>query len=85
MSVKDLFDYPGVDSTIGLAGWIGNASANKSVVVKILEEQGAIVFAKTNIPQSEYGGVRVSGGSRAIRMWKDGGSRQGRPNLHLYS
>ncbi|KAI9006758.1 amidase signature domain-containing protein [Hyaloraphidium curvatum] len=54
ISIKDLFDYPGVDSTIGLAAWIGNArqgAAGRSVVVRVLEEQGAIVFAKTNIPQ----------------------------------
>ena len=43
LSIKDLFDYPGVDSTIGLASWIGNKSGNKSVVVKVIEEQGGWV------------------------------------------
>ncbi|PWW73689.1 amidase signature enzyme [Tuber magnatum] len=52
-TVKDQFNVPGFDSTIGYASFIGNAKGlPPSTLVEVLQGQGAIVFAKTNVPQS---------------------------------
>ncbi|KAG0132100.1 amidase signature domain-containing protein [Tuber indicum] len=52
-TVKDQFNVPGFDSTIGYASFIGNAKdLPPSTLVEVLQGQGAIVFAKTNVPQS---------------------------------
>jgi len=52
-TVKDQFNVPGFDSTIGYASFIGNAEdLPPSTLVEVLQGQGAIVFAKTNVPQS---------------------------------
>jgi len=52
-TVKDQFNVAGFDSTIGYASFIGNErDLPPSTLVEVLQEQGAIVFAKTNVPQS---------------------------------
>ena len=54
ISVKDQFRVCGAETTLGYVGWLGRkeTSATASLAVKILEKEGAIVFAKTNVPAS---------------------------------
>jgi len=52
ITVKDQFNVKGVDTTIGYVGMAGKPASNDAAVVKILQDLGAIVIAKTNLPQS---------------------------------
>ncbi|KAF7896646.1 uncharacterized protein EAF01_009049 [Botrytis porri] len=61
ISVKDQFHVKGSDTTMGYAGWIetfeGDGNSNKvgmvdSQIIFELEEQGAVVFCKTSLPQT---------------------------------
>ncbi|GEM12062.1 amidase [Rhodotorula toruloides] len=52
ISLKDQFDVANVDSTIGFTSLIGRPAHRNSVLVDILESLGAIVFCKTNVPQT---------------------------------
>lgn len=61
ISVKDQFHVKGSDTTMGYVGWIGtfegDGNSNKigmvdSQVISELEEQGAVVFCKTSLPQT---------------------------------
>ncbi|KAI5919597.1 amidase [Camillea tinctor] len=50
ISLKDNFNLPGLDSTIGLTSHIGAPSKQESVLVEILRKAGAVFYVKTNIP-----------------------------------
>lgn len=53
ITLKDQFNVSGFDSTIGYVSNINNASQLvPSALVQILEDLGAIMIAKTNLPQS---------------------------------
>ncbi|KAH8144862.1 uncharacterized protein LAJ45_11132 [Morchella importuna] len=53
ITVKDQFHVPGSDTTIGYVSYIGNASTlPPSVLTEMFASLGAIIFAKTNVPQS---------------------------------
>lgn len=53
MTLKDQFNVAGADSTIGYVCNINNASQLvPSAMVQILERLGAVMIAKTNLPQS---------------------------------
>jgi amidase len=52
ISVKDLFNIPGYDSTLGFVSLIGNKATKESDFVRLLLDLGAVVFVKTNIPQT---------------------------------
>ncbi|KAJ5222842.1 uncharacterized protein N7469_009082 [Penicillium citrinum] len=52
VSVKDRFDIQGVDTTVGWVGLIGKPARNSSSIVQLLEALGAVMYVKTNIPQS---------------------------------
>ncbi|KAF7894297.1 hypothetical protein EAF00_007811 [Botryotinia globosa] len=61
ISVKDQFHVKGSDTTMGYVGWIGtfegDSDSNKvglinSQIISELEEQGAVVFCKTSLPQT---------------------------------
>ncbi|XP_063283820.1 vitamin D3 hydroxylase-associated protein-like isoform X1 [Pelobates fuscus] len=52
ISIKEHIGYKGHPTTCGLAQYIDKLEKEDSVVVKVLKKQGAIVFAKTNVPQS---------------------------------
>jgi len=41
-------------STCGLVKFLGTPEQEDSVLVKVLKRQGAIPFAKTNVPQSLF-------------------------------
>ena len=53
VSIKDPFAYVGVASTIGFTAFLDNPlPTENSALVKILLELGAILYCKTNIPQT---------------------------------
>lgn len=52
VSIKDGFDVKGLDSTLGWVSMIGMAAGEDAALVTILRNLGAVVYCKTNIPQS---------------------------------
>uniref|UniRef100_A0A669PDM4 Fatty-acid amide hydrolase 1 n=1 Tax=Phasianus colchicus TaxID=9054 RepID=A0A669PDM4_PHACC len=54
VSIKDHIGHEGHLSTCGLVKFLGIPEKEDSVLVKVLKKQGAIPFAKTNVPQSLF-------------------------------
>ncbi|KAL5362189.1 alpha-glucosidase [Aspergillus floccosus] len=52
VTVKDSFNIKGVDSTTGLAALAFQPATTNSPLVDLLESLGAVIIAKTNIPQT---------------------------------
>ncbi|KAL9116262.1 MAG: hypothetical protein Q9227_000633 [Pyrenula ochraceoflavens] len=52
VTVKDSFNVPGLDSSIGIAALAFKPSSSAAPLVALLESLGAVVIAKTNIPQT---------------------------------
>lgn len=52
MTLKDQFNVKGYDTTLGYVGRTFQQASETAALVTILEEQGAIIIAKTNLPQS---------------------------------
>lgn len=38
--------------TMGYVGWIGNVSDRNAVMADLLLQQGAVLYVRTNVPQS---------------------------------
>ncbi|KAJ5711795.1 hypothetical protein N7488_005951 [Penicillium malachiteum] len=52
VSVKDSFNVKGVDTSVGLAALAFQPATSNAPLVDLLESLGAVVIAKTNIPQT---------------------------------
>ncbi len=52
ISLKDTFKVKGYDASIGIASLAFNRAKENSLLVDILLEQGAVLYCKTNIPQT---------------------------------
>ncbi|KAJ7070811.1 general amidase [Mycena amicta] len=52
ISLKDQINIKGIESTMGYVSWIGKPAHHNAVLVEILEDLGAVLFVKTNIPQT---------------------------------
>ncbi|CAA7263308.1 unnamed protein product [Cyclocybe aegerita] len=52
ISLKDQISIKGLESTMGYVSWIGQYAEKNSVLVDILEAAGAVLYVKTNIPQT---------------------------------
>jgi len=52
VTLKDQFDVKGIDSTIGYVSRALQPATEDAALVKILKDLGAIILAKTNLPQS---------------------------------
>ncbi|XP_055963776.1 vitamin D3 hydroxylase-associated protein-like isoform X2 [Sorex fumeus] len=52
VSLKDNYQCQGVTSTCGLVAWMDRPAKEDCVIAKVLKSQGAVVFAKTNVPQA---------------------------------
>ncbi|KAJ5520848.1 hypothetical protein N7463_001301 [Penicillium fimorum] len=52
VSVKDRFNVEGVDTTVGWVGLTNKPAKSNSSIVKLLESMGAVLYVKTNVPQS---------------------------------
>jgi amidase len=58
-TVKDQFNIKGHDTTLGYVGRSFNPATEDAVIVNILKDLGAIVIAKTNLPQSIMVNIRL--------------------------
>lgn len=52
MTLKDQFDVEGFDSTLGYVGRANRPAMKDCVLVSILKQLGAVILAKSNLPQS---------------------------------
>ncbi|KAL0580414.1 hypothetical protein V5O48_001567 [Marasmius crinis-equi] len=52
VSLKDQVRIKGLDSTIGYVSYINIPAERNAVLADILESQGAVLFVKTNVPQT---------------------------------
>ncbi|OIW28582.1 amidase [Coniochaeta ligniaria NRRL 30616] len=52
VALKDSINVAGVDSTIGMAAFAFDAVKENSVIVDVLLALGAVLYVKTNVPQS---------------------------------
>lgn len=52
ISLKDSFKVKGYDSSIGIASLVGKPATENSLLVDILLELGAVLYCKTNVPQT---------------------------------
>jgi len=52
ISLKDTFDIAGLDSSIGIAALANKPAAKNSALVDILLSAGAVLYVKTNVPQT---------------------------------
>jgi amidase len=52
ITLKDQFNVKGVDTTLGYVGRSFKPAVEDAILVRILKGLGAVVFAKTNLPQS---------------------------------
>ncbi|QDS74838.1 hypothetical protein FKW77_002861 [Venturia effusa] len=50
ISIKDNFNVVGVDSTVGFVSWVGHPAVYNSTLVDILQDAGAVLYVKTNVP-----------------------------------
>ncbi|KAG2356539.1 amidase signature domain-containing protein [Suillus spraguei] len=51
-SIKDNYQIEGYDATIGFTAWANNPGKKDACVVAQLRAAGAIIFVKTNVPQT---------------------------------
>lgn len=63
ITVKDQFNTAGFDSTIGYTGRAFKPASTDAILVSILRNLGAVVIAKTNLPQSIMVGLHLDYGS----------------------
>ncbi|KAG2354107.1 amidase signature domain-containing protein [Suillus spraguei] len=52
VSVKDNYQIEGYDATIGFTAWANNPGKKDACVIAQLRAAGAIIFVKTNVPQT---------------------------------
>jgi amidase len=52
VSIKDNFHYKGTEATIGMVSFLDEVSTENSPLVDILLKLGAVIYVKTNIPQT---------------------------------
>jgi hypothetical protein len=52
ITLKDQYNIKGVDSTLGYVGRCFQPASEDAVLVQILKNMGAVIIAKTNLPQS---------------------------------
>ncbi|PYH41191.1 putative acetamidase [Aspergillus saccharolyticus JOP 1030-1] len=52
VSIKDRFDLEGFDTTVGWVGLVGKPAKKSSSIAVLLESMGAVLYVKTNVPQS---------------------------------
>ncbi|KAI4731061.1 amidase [Aureobasidium sp. EXF-10728] len=52
ISLKDSFNVPGFDSTIGMTYFVNKPATEYSALPKLLLDLGAVLYCKTNVPQT---------------------------------
>lgn len=61
ISIKDSFHVKGTDATIGIVSFLDQPSTENSPLVDLLLSLGAVIYVKTNIPQTLMVGCHLSG------------------------
>lgn len=56
ISVKDVFNIKGMDSTSGFVSLVGRPAASTDTLIEKLHDAGAVLYCKTNIPQTLMSG-----------------------------
>ena len=46
------FDVAGKECTMGIASWLGRISEEDAALVTVLKNAGAILYVRTNVPQT---------------------------------
>lgn len=52
ISLKDSVNVAGLDTTLGLCRFAGQPATEDALIVQLLKRQGALIHAKSNIPQT---------------------------------
>ena len=52
VSLKDQFDIEGLDTVMGYVAGIGKPSEKHAVITELLLRAGAVLYVRTNVPQS---------------------------------
>lgn len=52
ISIKDMFHVKGTEATIGIVSFLGEVSRENSPLVDLLLDLGAVIYVKTNAPQT---------------------------------
>ncbi|EAU90346.2 general amidase [Coprinopsis cinerea okayama7 len=52
VSIKDQIDIEGLDSSLGLSQWVHKPATENADITDILLKAGAILYVKTNVPQT---------------------------------
>ncbi|KAI8995598.1 general amidase [Trametes punicea] len=52
VSLKDQFPIKDLETTMGYAAWIGKIAEHDAVLVQLLLRAGAVLFVRTNLPQT---------------------------------
>ena len=52
ISLKDSFQVTGLPATIGMIAYLDHRSETNSPLVDVLLDLGAVVYCKTNVPQT---------------------------------
>lgn len=52
ISIKDNFQYKGREATIGMVAFMDDIASANSPLVDILLNLGAVIYVKTNVPQT---------------------------------
>ena len=50
VSLKDMVNIAGWDSSIGYSAWVGKPAVRDSPMVRLLKDAGAVPYVKTNVP-----------------------------------
>lgn len=69
MTLKDQFNIKGLDSTLGYVGRSFAPASDDAAVVKMLRSLGAIILAKSNLPQSIMVSLTLQS-TLNIRIWE---------------
>lgn len=60
ISIKDLFHVEGTHASIGMISFLDEKSTDNSPLIDILLSLGAVIYVKTNIPQTMMVRLRTS-------------------------
>ncbi|EME41836.1 hypothetical protein DOTSEDRAFT_74034 [Dothistroma septosporum NZE10] len=60
VSLKDQFNVPGLDTTLGYIAKAGHPVKTKSTLVDVLEQAGAVIYVKTSVPTTLMMGETIN-------------------------
>lgn len=60
VSLKDQFRITGVETSMGYVAWLGKTETRDSTLTELLRNAGAVLYVKTNVPQTLMVGETVN-------------------------